>query len=479
MRILHVASELAPFAKSGGLADVLAGLPPALATLGYEVVIAIPRYRTVAQGGHDRALARRLRRFPVLLGSERLDVGLVEGSLPGQPRARVWLIDHPPSFDRDGLYGDAHGDFGDNARRFALLGKAALAIADQTDWWPDLVHGHDWQAGPALVYAGRPPEGRRVPRRVMTIHNLAFQGLFPPSVIPELGLPSEQFTPEGYEYWGQVGFLKAGLTAADAITTVSERYAVEIRTPEAGMGLDGLLRALGARLHGIQNGVDDGIWSPVNDRHLRQTYSLASPWGKLACKQALQRELGLPLRADLPLVGSIARLTDQKGFDLVVRALPRLISDGLQYVVLGSGDPQLEAALQALERDHPEQVRVRLGFDEGLAHRIAAGSDLYLMPSRFEPCGLNQLYAQLYGTPPVVRAIGGLDDTVVDFDARSRSGTGFKFAAYTDVALEATLRRALAAYRDRDAWGGLQRRAMAQDFSWRASARRYDAVYRA
>jgi starch synthase len=478
MRILHVASELAPYAKTGGLADVLAGLPPHLAALGHEVVVALPYYRVVGDGGHGATLARRLRPFPVQLGHERIDVGLLEGRYSGAG-ARIWFIEHAPSFDRDGLYGPrSGGDFHDNARRFALLGKAALSIADELDWWPDVVHAHDWQGGPALLYAARPPLHRHAPRRVMTIHNLAFQGLFDPEVIAQLGLPPEGFTSEGYEFWGKVGYMKAGLTAADAITTVSPRYALEIQTPELGMGLDGLLRAHAAKLTGIQNGVDETVWSPMRDPHLAHEYSLASPGGKHACKEALQRELGLPLRSDLPLVGSVARITDQKGFDLIARALPRLLRDGLQYVVLGTGDPALEHALQALEQSHSQQVRVRLGFDDGLAHRIAAGCDLYLMPSRFEPCGLNQLYAQLYGSPPLVHATGGLDDTVVDLDVRSASGTGFKFWGYSDVSLESALRRALTTWRDRDAWSGLQRRAMAQDFSWRLPAQKYDRVYR-
>jgi starch synthase len=313
----------------------------------------------------------------------------------------------------------------------------------------------------------------------MTIHNLAFQGLFPSSVIDELGLPRDKFHPDGYEYWGQVGFLKAGITSAHAITTVSPRYAKEIQSPEAGNGLDGLLRALSDKLVGIQNGIDETVWSPEHDPHLERPYSAETLWEKRRNKAALQRALGLPQRNDVPLVGSVARITDQKGFDLVVRTLPRLLRDGMQYVVLGRGDPALEHGLRQLEVSHRDQVRVQLGFDEALAHQIAAGVDLYLMPSKFEPCGLNQLYAQAYGTPPLVRATGGLDDTVVDFDGKSRSGTGFKFYAYNDVALEAGLRRAIRTFADGPAWEGLQRRAMAQDFSWRLPALRYEHLYRA
>jgi starch synthase len=477
MRILHVASELAPYAKTGGLGDVLAGLAPALAARGHEVIVALPRYR---DGRHaEVGLAKRVRRFPVVLGHTRVDVELLEGPFPGYPRARVWLIDHPESFDRDGLYGPpTGGDFPDNARRFALLGKAALTIADALDVWPDVVHGHDWQGGPAVLYATTPPGDRLHPRRVMTIHNLAFQGLFPASVIDELGFPHDRFTPHGYEFWGHVGLLKAGLTAAQHVTTVSPRYAREIQGSEAGMGLDGLMRSISDRLVGIQNGIDATAWSPEHDPHLPRTYARDSMSGKRHCKAELQRELGLPMRKDLPLIGSIARLTEQKGFDLIARVLPRVLRDGVQYVALGTGDPAIEQSLRQIANEHPDQVHVHVGFDEALAHRIEAGCDLFLMPSRFEPCGLNQLYSQAYGTPPIVRAVGGLDDSVVDFDEHSRSGTGFKFDAYSDVALEHTLRRAVMTFGDTDAFRALQRRGMSQDFSWHGPAGRYERVYR-
>ena len=479
MRILHVASELAPFAKTGGLADVLAGLAPALAAAGHEVIVAVPRYRSMMHGNEPAGVAQRLRKFAVQLGGSRLEVGLWEGAFPGQPRARMWLIDHPPSFDRDGIYGPpSGGDFSDNARRFALLDRAALDIAHELDLWPDVVHAHDWQAGPALLYALRPPVDRVRPRRVFTIHNLAFQGLFPPSVVDELGLPREQFTPDGYEFWGKVSFLKAGIAVADSITTVSPRYAEEIKGLEAGCGLDGMLRAQAAKLTGIVNGIDEQVWNPASDPYLGCSYETTSLQLKRGCKSSLQRALGLPQRTDLPLIGSVARITEQKGFDLVAKALPRLLQEGLQYVVLGTGDPALVQQLRELEAAHPQAVRVRIGFDEELAHRIVAGSDLYLMPSRFEPCGLNQLYAQAYGTPPIVRATGGLYDTVVDFDQKSDSGTGFMFDAYTEVALEATVRRAIVTWRDRKAFARLQRRGMEQDFSWREPAKQYQRLYR-
>jgi starch synthase len=417
MKILHVASEVAPYSKTGGLADVLGALPRALADLGHEVAVVTPRYRSIDP--ERFGLARRLRGLAAPLGHDTVGVGVYEGQSPSTPRVRVYLIDHPPSFDRDGIYGDANGDFADNARRYALLGSAALALAAELAGWPDVVHGHDWQAGPALLYAKRRWGNLPLPKTVFTIHNLAFQGLFPAGVIHELGLPRESFHPDGYEIWG-----------------------------------------------------------PAKDVHLTQSYSAEALAGKQACKAALQRELGLPVRADVPLCGSISRLTDQKGFDLVLEALPRLLEEEeLQYVVLGSGERDLERRFRELAARHPKKLAVRIGYDEALAHRIEAGAELYLMPSRFEPCGLNQMYSLRYGTPPIVRATGGLDDTIVDFDARSSSGTGFKFGPYEPAALDAAWRRALAAWRNSDSFVALERRCMAQDFSWSRAARAYARLY--
>jgi starch synthase len=476
MRILHIASEVAPYSKTGGLADVLGALPVALAREGFDVIVATPRYRSVDPARH--ALARRLRSFSVPLGKERVEVGLYEGQHPSSPRVRLWLIDHLPSYDRDGLYVGADGaDHPDNARRFALLGAAALTIAEALDAWPHVVHGHDWQAGPALLYAAAPAR-LPAPRRVCTVHNLAFQGLFPAAVVDALGLPKGLYHSEGYEFWGQASFLKAGLAVADRITTVSPRYAREIQTPEQGMGLDGFLRARASRLRGILNGADYQVFSPERDPAIAHPFSLADRAGKRECKAELQRELGLPIREATPLCGSISRLTEQKGFDLVLDVLERLLAGDVQYVLLGTGDAALEAALRRLAAAHPKKLAVRIGYDERLAHRIEAGCDLFVMPSRYEPCGLNQIYSLRYGTPPIVRATGGLDDTIVDHEARSRTGTGFKFEACTPAALEGAWRRALAVYGRPAEFADLQRRAMAQDFSWGASARAYAQLYR-
>jgi starch synthase len=478
MRVLHVASEVAPYAKTGGLADVVGALPSALSQLGVEVTVVAPRYGSV--NPEKLGLARWLRPVQVPLGAGSIDVGVYEGRPPGGANVRLYLVDHPPSFDREGIYGAPGGsDYPDNAERFTILGRAALAVCAMIEGgWPHIIHGHDWQSGPALLYARGATGDLAAPKCVFTIHNLAYQGLFPASVVDELGLPRELYTPDGYEFYGQVSLLKAGLVLADAITTVSPSYAREIQTPEQGVGLDGLLRARADRLTGIVNGVDYDVWSPERDPHLAVSYSRDELHGKRTCKIALQRELGLPLRPETPLCGTISRLVDQKGFDLLLEALPQLLAGDLQMVVLGSGDPAIERALTELAAKHKTKLAVRIAYDDGLAHRIEAGCDLFVMPSRFEPCGLNQLYSLRYGTPPIVRATGGLDDTIVDYEPRSRTGTGFKFEDYTTDALLDVWRRALTVYRETPVeFQALRRRGMAQDFSWKSSAQRYLALY--
>jgi starch synthase len=471
MRILHVASEVAPYSKTGGLGDVLAALPGALARLGADVTVVTPRYASIDPEQHG--LAKWLSPIEVAVGSNIQEVGVYEGRAPGGGRARLLFIDEPGAFGRPGLYGPpGGGDYPDNATRFALLGAAALAVCDATGWRPDVVHGHDWQAGPAIVFA------RSRARTVFTIHNLAFQGLFAPSLLDETGLPRELFHPEGFEFYGQVSLLKAGLVLAERLTTVSPRYAQEIQTPEQGCGLDGLLRARATRLSGILNGVDYGVWDPARDPLIAARYDARELGGKRRCKAELQREVGLPVRADVPLCGSISRLTEQKGFDLIVAALPQLLDGDLQYVVLGSGEPAIQRALVELAERHPKKVAVKIAYDERLAHRIEAGCDVYVMPSKYEPCGLNQMYSLRYGTPPIVRATGGLDDSIVECDARSRTGTGFKLEPYTAQALYEAWRHALTMWRESPAdFSALMRRGMAQDFSWDAAARRYAEVY--
>lgn len=461
MKILHVASEVAPWSKTGGLGDVASSLPRALAAAvaSDQVAVVAPAYRVDAA---RFGLARRLRRLRIPLGGYQHEVGVLEGRLPGGGgQVQAWLIDHE-SFHRPGLYGEGGSDYPDNAFRFALMSRAALLVPRAFGFEPDIVHAHDWQAGPTLVYA----KGGDAPgaRTVFTIHNLAFQGQFAPEVAGVVDLDGPGFSTDGYEFYGRLSYLKAGLAYADRITTVSPRYAREILTEEFGFGLDGFLLTRAGRLSGVLNGCDYDHWNPARDPYCAEPYSPDQLGGKRACKAALQRQLGLSVRPRTPLIGAVSRLSWQKGFDFAIDALEALLAEReVQVVVLGSGERELEERLNHMAARFPGSFAVYLGYDESLSHRVYAGTDVFLMPSRYEPCGLGQMYALRYGAAPVVRATGGLDDTVVDFDGPSRSGTGFKFLAPTSGALGTTLRRALAAYNDDAAWSDLMRRAMQQD----------------
>jgi starch synthase len=470
MEILFVASEVAPWSKTGGLADVAGALPRALAARGHEVAVVTPRYGSIdprAAGFVRKEGAVRVRGEATTLWVKRT-------------KPAVWLVEHERLFgSRPGLYGEGGRDYGDNAERFTYLCRAALALPAATGLRPRIVHVNDWQTGlvPFLLrheHAHDPALDRA--RTVFTIHNLAYQGVFPKDVVPHLGLPWDVFRFEAMEFYDQLSFMKAGLVFADALTTVSPTYAREIRMPQGGHQLDAVLRHRAPELHGILNGIDVAEWDPATDRHLPAHYSARAPAGKARCKAALQRELGLAVRPDVPLAAVVSRLSDQKGIDLLVAIVPELLSRDVQLAVLGSGNPAYEAALAAAARAFPGRMAVRLGFDEALAHRIEAGADVFLMPSRFEPCGLNQMYSLRYGTVPVVRAVGGLEDTVEDYDGWQR-GTGFKFRDYHPQAFLLAVRRALEAHRDRRAWKGLQARGMAEDFSWDRSAATYEALY--
>lgn len=470
MEILYVASEVAPWSKTGGLGDVSGALPRALAARGHRLAVVTPRYGSVDPAAH------RL---------ERLDVGVeIRGERAGLWRsggaAPVYFLEHERFFgSRPGLYGEGGGDYPDNARRFAFLARAALALPQLLGMEPGIVHLHDWQAALAAWLLRHEPADPRLSRArcVFTVHNLAYQGVFRKEMLVEIGLPWEVFTHEAMEFHGQLNFMKAGLFFADALTTVSPTYAREILTPEGGQGLDAVLRLRRRDLHGILNGIDAARWDPARDPHLPARYGPGDLTGKVACKSALQRELGLPDHPRVPLLGMVGRLAGQKGVDLVLAALPEILGLDLQLAVLGSGQPEWEEAFARAARQRPDRLAVRLGFDEALAHRIQAGADAFLMPSRFEPCGLTQLYSLRYGTVPVVSAVGGLEDTVEDYDG-VRRGTGFKFREYQAGAMMTALRRALDVYRDERAWRGLVERGMAQDFSWDASAARYEALFR-
>ncbi|HET7754493.1 MAG TPA: glycogen synthase GlgA [Anaeromyxobacteraceae bacterium] len=470
MRILFIASEVAPWSKTGGLGDVAGALPRALAARGHELAVVTPRYGTI-----DPA-ARRLERLPPALeaAGEGFALWCHRGPAP------VYFVEHEHFFGhRRGIYAEHGHDYGDNAQRFAFFTRAALAIPRALGFEPDIVHVHDWQTalGPWLLRH----EVQREPwapaaRSVYTIHNIAYQGVFPKEELPRLALPWSAFRYDALEFYDQLNFMKGGITFADALTTVSPTYAREIQTPEFGNALDALLRHRAAELHGILNGVDVDEWDPARDRFLPQHYDVRDLAGKRACKESLQREMGLPVRPDVPVIGMVGRLAEQKGIDLVAAALHQILALDVQIALIGSGQHSYEELFRRAARDRPDRVAARIGFDERLAHRIEAGADIFLMPSRFEPCGLNQMYSLRYGTVPVVRAVGGLEDTVEDFDGHQR-GTGFKFADYHPAAMMTALRRALDVYRDNRAWRGIVERGMVLDFSWDASAARYEELF--
>jgi len=476
MRVLHAAAELFPWVKTGGLGDVIAALPPALAGLGLDARLVLPGFTALLDALPLSEVARVRTPFAI----ERVRIALAE--LP-ESGVRAYLIDHPAFYDRPGSpYADPDGrEWPDNHRRFALLGWAAAALAQGADpeWRPDILHAHDWHAGLAPAYlraAGVP-----VPS-VFTVHNLAYQGFFPATGFADLALPSGFFSIDGVEFYGGISLLKAGLFYADRLTTVSPTYVREIQTPAFGNGLDGLLRSRAGVLSGILNGVDPKIWSPEKDPLLPRGYSVDdAAAGKAAAKAVLARRFALADEAGGPLFGAVTRLTGQKGMDLLLAVLPALIGLGGRLVLLGSGDSGLEAGFAAAAENYRGRVGVVLGYDEGLSHLIMAGSDSVIVPSRFEPCGLTQLYALRYGALPLVRRTGGLADTVVDANALTLTGgsaTGFAFDAETPESLITAIGRASALYADRAAWQRVTRQAMTRDFSWEAAARQYLALYR-
>ena len=476
MRILHVASEIYPLVKTGGLADVVASLPPALAERGIDARVLVPGLPGIMNGMSELVPLTRI--GPVFGAAS---VTLCSGRLPdsGLP---AYVIDAPFLYRRDGnpyVGPDGH-DWSDNHRRFALLAWVAAHLAAgelDPDWVPDIVHAHDWHAGLVPVYMALNPGLKTA--SVFTIHNLAFRGIFPMDCHAELGLPTRKLTPHGIEFHGKISFMKAGLVYSNKITTVSPTYAREIRTPEFGCGLDGVMRDRGGDLSGILNGVDYDIWNP-EDPVTAAPYSVDDLAGKAACKLALQAELGLSTSAKGPLFVVVSRLTTQKGMDILLGALPELLRAGGELAVLGTGEGDLEAGFQYAASANPEQVAVHIGYDEAMSHRFMAGADLILVPSRFEPCGLTQLYALRYGTVPLVRRVGGLADTVVDAspeNLKAASATGFVFNDASHQALEACVRNACMLYRDEAAWREVQLRGMRQDFSWDDSAANYELLY--
>jgi starch synthase len=482
-RVLHVGAEIFPLLKTGGLADVLGALPMALRRAGADARVLLPAFPALLSA---LTAVREVGALP--LEWSGAPATLLAGQFEAAPLAGlpVYLLQHEALFGRTGNpYSDAAGvAYHDNHRRFALLGQAAARLAEGADpgWLPQVVHSHDWHAGlvPAYLAFAR-SAGMSQAASVFTIHNLAYQGLFPASVFGELGLPAGAYTLHGVEFHNQVSFMKAALHFADRITTVSPTYAREIQGLELGCGLDGLLRQRSEVLSGILNGVDEQVWNPADDAAIARTYSAGRMAGKAVCKAALQRECGLTVQSEAPLFSVISRLTEQKGLHLVAETVQQIVQRGGQLVVLGNGEPALEAAFARAAHAQPQHVALRQGLDEALAHRIFAGSDVTLVPSRFEPCGLTQLYALKYGSLPLVRRTGGLADTVIDCsleELADERATGFVFDHFDAADLTRALRRAFALWaRPRD-WRGVRERAMAQHFGWDAAAASYLALYR-
>jgi starch synthase len=465
-RILMVASEAVPFAKSGGLADVVGALPAALQRQGEEVAVIMPRYRSIPWHETESAFDNMV----VYAGAAPYRVDLRTKVHRG---VRFFFVEAPYFFDREGLYNYHGTDFGDNHRRFAVLALAALGAA-QTVFPCDILHCHDWQAALVPVYKMDQQHSNPLlagTKTVLTIHNLGYQGRFHRTQFPDLGLNWGWFTPDKLEYYGDVNFLKGGIATADWLTTVSPTYAREIQTPEGGFGLDGILRHRSDALTGILNGVDYEEWNPETDPFLPAHYSVHDLSGKRVCKKALLEEFGLDAHnLERPLIGIVSRFAPQKGFDLIAGIGHFFEETDAQLVVLGSGEWRYVHLFEEWHRWKPRQIAVWVGYNNPLAHRIEAGADIFLMPSQYEPCGLNQIYSLRYGTVPVVRAVGGLDDTI-------QEDTGFKFHEYSVGALYDTLRVAVGAYRNRDAWTERMRRGMSKDYSWDASARQYSALY--
>ena len=476
MKILFASSEVTPFAKTGGLADVSASLPEALASLGNQVFVVMPMYRSVKEGHFDLKELEKMLEIP--LGGKVVEEKAF--FTEKTPDLIFSFIRHDEFFDREGLYGTSEGDYPDNAERFIFFSRGVLRLTEMIEFRPDIIHCNDWQTGLIPVYLRTLSTDDRFfqnTRTLFTIHNLAYQGLFSKDYLGKSGLPSDVFSIDGIEYYGKMNFMKGGIVFSDIITTVSEKYAEEIKTPEYGYGLDGVLRSRSSDLYGILNGVDYSAWSPETDPHIAANYGLDDLSGKGRCKEDLRQTFELAGSQDDPIIGMISRLADQKGFDLLADAMDELLKMDLLLVMLGTGDKKYENLFAELGKKHKGRLGVRIAFDNVLAHKIEAGSDMFLMPSRYEPCGLNQMYSLKYGTIPVVRATGGLDDTIKEFNPQTGEGNGFKFAEYSSKALVEKVTQALVVYRERDLWLKLMKNAMAEDFSWKKSSLKYQGIY--
>ncbi|MCP9455340.1 MAG: glycogen synthase GlgA [Nitrospira sp.] len=480
------ASEAVPYAKTGGLADVVGVLPQELIRLGHEVTVMLPGYRSVLESLPTREITLH---FTTPVGSVSREGTLEEVCVPvgdGLSPLKIVVVRCDPYFDRPGLYQDEHGDYHDNLERFALFSQAVLRwiryLSERDGRSVDVLHLHDWQTALCSVYLKAGVRGLAIPgvKTLLTLHNVGYQGLFPGEQFPVTGLPDALFSPRALEFYGLVNCLKGGIVFSDAVSTVSQTYAKEILTKEFGYGLEGVLADRREGIPGIVNGIDVNVWNPETDRFVPASYSVCDLSGKKICKRLLQRELGLPVRS-VPLLAAIGRLTYQKGFDLLLEALPEMVLLDVQLVLLGTGDRDLEERLLEAQSAYPDCVAVRVGFDEGLAHRIQAGADMLIMPSRYEPCGLTQLQSLRYGTVPIVRRTGGLADTIVPFKpstVRANLATGFQFDTPTSEAMLSAILLAVSVYREQETWCSLIKAGMKADVSWVRSAAQYEQLYR-
>jgi starch synthase len=476
LKIMLASSEVVPFAKTGGLADVSASLPAAMASLGHQVRIVMPMYRSVMEGAFEIKELEESLEVPFIGRILKIKIFYSEIA----PNLLIYFIKRDEFFDRTMLYGTSEGDYLDNPERFIFFSRGTIDLCNLIGFHPDVFHCNDWQTSLVPVYLKslyKNDSFFRKARTVFTIHNLAYQGVFPKEYMSISALPSELFSIKGLEFYEKMNFMKGGIAFSDVITTVSEKYAQEIQTPEYGYGLDGVLRDRSGDIYGVLNGVDYTEWNPESDPYIDANYSAKDLSGREKCKAELMRIFKLKGSEEFPIIGMTTRLADQKGCDILADAMDELMKMELFLVLLGQGDKKYEKQFAELGKRHKGRIGVKIAFDNVLAHKIEAGSDMFLMPSRYEPCGLNQMYSLKYGTIPIVRATGGLDDTVREFDPDTEKGNGFKFKEYSSKALIEAARKALAIYQNTESWLRLMKNAMKEDFSWKKSALKYEEIY--
>jgi starch synthase len=476
MNVLIASPEVFPFIKTGGLADVTGSLPKALKKLGVETRVILPKHKGIEEQGFP--IRYKNYKFSCPMSQGYVDGEMVETEYDG---VTAYLVEKDEYYYRDYLYSTPDGDYLDNAERFIFFSKSVLEAIRVTGFVPDVLHCNDWESALAPVFLKtlykEDPALKRI-ATLFTIHNLGYQGIFWQHDMHLLNVGWEYFTPDYLEFFGNINFLKGGIVFSDIINTVSGKYSKEIQTPEFGQGLDGILRTRKADLYGIINGIDYEEWSPEKDPYIPAHYGKGNLENKRACKAALQEAFGLPTAEGLPLIGTISRLAEQKGFDLIAASLEEMISYGTQYVILGTGERRYHDLFTELSKKFPKSFSVKVVYDNKLAHLIEAGADMFLMPSKYEPCGLNQLYSLRYGTVPIVRGVGGLEDTIRDYTKEPDRGTGFKFYDYSIKAMLDAIKRALAVYKNKDTWPSLIIRCMGEDFSWERSANEYVELYR-